>query len=351
MKRRIPTRVVETGRVVRGSSGQGVGWLQDLAERFRALRAAVSGVHARLNTPLRDGVPSAVSGELTFRADTSRVITITFPKDPDASPPVAFTTLKVNPIFLAGETYRIPVFFPPPGVLEAHNLVVGIEAGFTMFANVNRSGITPLNDYRYVTQAPEGGFVPKPSVGVLQYTFQQQVLGDFAKVMPFIPYMWNIVDEKSGRQYAQDWMPHGALLNTRKNGAGNTGVDAAEHVFVPDSELFEFDAPWIFERDGQVSFLFRPIMDLYQIDASDAQLPYGGVDDKSGGRRFEQATVRVEFHGNRYYTGQDVLKDGAFLTDGPEPARQSQGHGDPHLPGGQDNKYGLLNGASRKTWF
>ena len=353
MRRRTPTRVVETGRVVRGSSGQGVGWLQALAERMRNLRAQVAGIHARLNTPLRDGVPGAVAGERTFFADTNKTITIqNFPTNPDATPPAAFTTLKVNPIILAGETYRIPIMFPPPGVFEAHNLVVGIEAGFTMFANVARMGLTPLNDYRQVfaipagTQYVGGGFVDEsPANSVIQYTWQQQVLGDFCKVMPFLPFFWNIVDEKSGRQYAQDWMPHGALLNTRGNSIGRTTP-----VANPDSELFEFDTPWIFERDGQVSFLFRPIMDLYQIDATDATLPYGTTNDLSGGRRVEQATVRVEFHGNRYYTGQDVLKDGAFLTDGPDPAREGQGHGDGHPQGGQDNKYGLLNGTLRGRW-
>jgi len=303
MKRIIPTRVVETGRLARGSSGQGVGWLQQLAVRARNLRAQLAGINERLNTPLANGQPSVAIGEQTFVADTSTTITIAqFPTNPDAVPPVAFIALQVNPIFLAGQTYRIPVLFPPPGILQAHNLVVGIEAGYTQFAGVARNGITPLNDYRALegNGFSAGGFVGPPTTAI-QYTWQQQVLGDFTTVMPFIPYFWNIVDEKSGRQYAQDWMPSGALLNTRGN-------------MIPDSELFEFDTPWQFERDGQVSFLFRPIMDLYQIAASDATFPYGGIDDRSAGNRVEQATVRVEFHGNRYYTGQDALKDGAWLT-------------------------------------
>ena len=216
----------------------------------------------------------------------------------------------MNPIILSGQTYRIPILFTPPGVLYAHNLVVGIEAGYTMFKNQNRPGITPLNDYRQVTGGagvPNGGFVQNnPSVGVIRYTWPQQV-------EPYLPFLWNIIDEKSGRKYARSWMPHGALLQTR----GYNGNNAGDGVVHPgdDSELFEFDTPWLFERDAQVSFLFRPLMDLYQIDTSDSTLPYDSTDDRSGGRRFERATVRVEFHGNRYYTGQDALKDGAFVTD------------------------------------
>jgi len=329
-RRTIPTRVVETGRLARGSSGQGVGWLQSLASRARNLRAQLVGINERLNTPFKNGFMSCVMGEQTFIANTARTLAIAqFPVRPDNIPAAANIALLVNPIFLAGETYRIPIMFTPPGVFHAQFLVVGIEAGFTTFANNARPGVTPLNDYRQQIlglEASRFGFVPPPDVGTIRYTWQRQVLGNFQTVMPFIPYFWNIIDEKSGRQYASDWMPHGALLNTR--GTAGSVSNAVEGVAVStatnhDSELFEFDTPWQFERDAQVSFLFRPIMDLYQIATEDPQLPYGdspgefpfiGVNDRSGGRRVQQATVRVEFHGARYYTGQDVLKDGAFLT-------------------------------------
>lgn len=297
--RRIPTRVVETGRLVRGPSGQGVGWLQPLAERARNLRARIQSIHARLNTNLTNGFPSCVTGEHTFIADTTQQITAAaFPVNPDLLP--VGPALVMNPIILSGQTYRIPITFMPPGVLQAHNLVVSVEAGFNSFANQPRPGITPLNDYRQSRTASKQGFLAtSPNLGVIRYSWQQQVIGDFSSVMPYLPFLWNIIDEKSGRQYAQDWLPNGALLNTRGNRGNNT-----------DGELFEFDTPWLFERDAQVAFLFRPVMDLYQVDASDGTLPYTD-DDLSGGRRVEQATVRVEFHGNRYYTSQDVLKDGA----------------------------------------
>jgi hypothetical protein len=143
----------------------------------------------------------------------------------------------------------------------------------------------------------------------LRFTNQVQVLGNPGGVLQqgitYLPFFWNIIDEKSGRQYAQDWMPHGVLMNSR--GGINTLLRIA-----PDSELFEFDTPWLFERDAQVTFLFRPIMDLYQVAASSAVLPYG-FDDRNQGRRNSIATVRVEMHGNRYYEQQDVLKEGAYL--------------------------------------
>jgi hypothetical protein len=326
MKRITPTRVIETGRLARGSSGQGVGWLQNLVERARNLRAQVVGINERITSPLRDGVPACVSGELRFQADQNKTVSIAqFPPRPDANPPnvgaAAFIApLLVNPIILSGQTYRIPITFSPPGILQAHNLVVGIEAGFTMFANQNVSGITPLNDYRQTSTNTGGGYVMNPDLQAIQYSWQQQVLGTLGQpsgIMAYLPYVWNIIDEKSGRQYAQDWVPSGVLLGTRGYSQSVVGSSPI------DSDLFEFDTPWIFERDAQVAFLFRPIMDLYQVAAASATLPYG-VDDRSGGRRFQEATVRVEFHGNRYYTSQDVLKDGAMVTNANDPSQRSR---------------------------
>jgi len=297
--RRIPTRVVETGRVVRGSSGQGVGWLQPLSERARGIRAQLEGIYRRLSSPMIDGVPAAVSGELTFKANTQQQITIeNFPQNQQES--VFLGPVVCNPVVLAGQTYKIRVDFPPPGVLSVQNLVVTLEAGMTEFAGVNRPRIYALNDY---LQEPDlGGFATDTQP--YRFTQQQQVLGSAFSPLPFLPFFWNIIDEKSGRQYAQDWMPHGALLNTRGNG---TAVRVA-----PDGEFFDFDTPWLFERDAQVSFLFRPIMDLYQIDAAEPTLPYYS-DDRNQGKRNQQLTVRVEMHGVRYYDRQDVLKEGAYV--------------------------------------
>lgn len=313
-RRTLPTRIVETGRLARGSSGQPTGWLQSLGDRANNIMAKLLGLNDRLTSPLTNGVPSMVSGEITFKADTNKLVTITnFPTDPFDTTPAFLATLTVNPVIIAGETYKIPIQFSPPGVLRARNLVVGIEWGAQMFAGINRPYIMPLNDYAQVESS--GGALPaSPTGNALQYTYQQQVLGDLCTMEPFLPFLWNIVDQKSGRQYANDWMPHGALMNTRGNDRSTVGLHA-------DSELFEFDAPWLFERDAEVSFWFRPIMDLYQIAASDATLPFTGNDDRNptgaSGTRNQQATVRVEFHGNRYYDvqGQDVLKEGAYLTN------------------------------------
>lgn len=298
--RRIPTRVVETGRVVRGSSGQGVGWLQSLSDRARGLRAQLEGIHRRLSSPMIDGVPAAVSGELTFKANTQEQIEIDYPAYPQLQENLLIS-MTCNPIVKAGQTYRIPILFPPPGVLSVQNLVVTMEAGMTQVAGVNRPRIYALNDYLQTTDL--GGFT-NAAAPPYRFTWQQQVLGTAWDTLPYLPFFWNIIDEKSGRQYAQDWMPHGALLNTRGN---STFVRVA-----PDSELFDFDTPWLFERDAQVSFLFRPIMDLYQVAASDPTLPYS-FDDRNQGQRNQQLTVRVEMHGVRYYDRQDVLKEGAFV--------------------------------------
>ena len=193
MKRNTPTRIVETGRVARGSSGQPTGWLQPLVERARNLKAQIVGVQERIATPLRDGFPSMVQGEMTFKADLGQQISIeNYPIDGDATVPTFATPLLVNPIMLAGITYRIPVLYTPPGVLHAHNLVVGIEAGFTTYGAAQRPGITPLNDYRQTIPnlvTSNGAMVSgAPNLRAMRWTYQQQVLGDFAQVMPFLPF-------------------------------------------------------------------------------------------------------------------------------------------------------------------
>jgi hypothetical protein len=292
--RRIPTRTIQTQRPAAGSAGQGVGWLRPLEDRLRGLRAQLEGLHMRLGSPLADGVPAAVAGEVTFKANQQTNIAV--PLTLQEAPISIFGTVNVFPILLAGETYRVPVTFSPPGVFMAHNLAVNIEAGWP--STQGRPLVWALGDYR---QSTVGGFLDSSlPADALNFSQQQQVLHygydpDTWGQYTYLPYFWNIVDEKSGRQYSQDWLPHGLLMN---------GSLSAANVLTTDSsgELFEFDTPWLFERDAQVSFLFRPIMDLYQLDTQvDIFKPQA------------QAKVCVEFHGNRYYTRQDVLKEGARL--------------------------------------
>lgn len=310
MHKNNPTRTVSVERTMRGQAGQGTGWLESLQRRAADLKAQMQGVHARITSPFKNGFPSCAQGELQFNADLQTTITIAnFPTDPETLDAADFISpLLVNPIIRAGQTYRIPLTFTPPGVLMARYLSVGIEAGFTAFNNVPRSGLFMLGDYRQRAGGAigGGGFVASPGgLGFqLGYTWQQQVLGNFAEVVPYLPYFWNIVDEKSGRQYGQDLIPSGALLNTRFLPTSSNKM--------PDSDMFEFDYPWLFERDAQVAFLFRPIMDLYQVAAGDATLPWGTT-DLNGGRRTQQATVKVELHGTRYYDNRDIRKDGAVL--------------------------------------
>lgn len=302
--RRLPTRIIKTPRHADGSAGQGVGWLKPLADRMANLRAQLEGIHMRMSSPLADGVPAAVSGETLFRANLQEIITLeNLPTTEDGDPPVFAGPVQVNPIVKAGQTYRVPVTFSPPGVFMAHNLVVTVEAGWPdSVYQPGRPLIFPLADYR---QSMAGGFIDSAfPLAQLNFSQQQQVLhygydplqwGQFT----YLPYFWNIVDEKSGRQYSQDWLPHGLLMNGRLTNVNISTNDSS-------GEFFEFDTPWLFERDAQVSFLFRPIMDLYAVYIPPSSDFYPGFFETS-------AKVCVEFHGNRYYTRQDVLKEGARL--------------------------------------
>lgn len=299
--RRLPTRIINTPRPANGSAGQGLGWLQPLEDRKRGLLAQLEGLYMRLTSPLADGVPSAVTGELLFKQNEQNKVTVNVPTIEEGGAPVLVPTT-CNPIVQAGQTYRVPVTFSPPGVFMAHNLVVTVEAGWESepLTGQSRPLIWSLPDYR---QNANGAFLDSAAPLALNFSQQQQVLHygwdpDVWGQYTYLPYFWNIIDEKSGRQYSQDWLPHGLLMNRRFDVNINTNDSSGE--------FFEFDTPWLFERDAQVSFLFRPIVDLYWSDPSVFRELGENV-------KPAQAKVCVEFHGNRYYTRQDVLKEGARL--------------------------------------
>jgi hypothetical protein len=84
---------------------------------------------------------------------------------------------------------------------------------------------------------------------------------------------------------------------------------------VADGDLYDLKAPWLFERDGQLTFTMDPITDLYQFDSSingtaaPMNLPF---DDRENGKRDQSVLVQVEMHGFRFETMQDAVHAGAL---------------------------------------
>jgi hypothetical protein len=137
-----------------------------------------------------------------------------------------------------------------------------------------------------------------------------------------INFLWNMVDTKSQRRLADAYIsqmvftPPSAPV-TQEAGSFQFGVTTKiqAHERVPDGDLFRFCTPWVFERDGQVNFIFRPITPVLQFDSSIAGtdpvvgLPY---DDRINGIRDQRVRVQVEIHGYRFETDQDAIRAGAL---------------------------------------
>jgi hypothetical protein len=129
-----------------------------------------------------------------------------------------------------------------------------------------------------------------------------------------INFLWNMVDTKSQRRLADAYISQMVLTPPS---LPETQSNAQDHAFesLPDGDFFKFCTPWVFERDGQANFTFRPITPVFQFDSSlagtDAAvgLPY---DDRVNGKRDARVRVQVELHGYRYETDQDLIRAGAL---------------------------------------
>jgi hypothetical protein len=305
-----------------GRGSYGGGWTQPLEDVWTQLRAEVAGLQARLQGRGMPGEASSYQGTRVFEPETA-TYTVTRPRDTGS-------TWTVNYVVRDGQTYEIPIIFPGPGVFVARRLDVSVFQRFrnttrpapdelisrslsTMLAAMGR-GISPgqdaqtldglLRQFRYSLPwqwwKPQGG-------GIVSEDF-----------VPSINYFWNLSDSKSQRYLASDLMSHLALLPMSCTSAGESIrlSDQANNLLSPsDGGSFEFQAPWVIERDGQATFHFRPITAMYQIDSavapSNAQTGYT-FEDREGGLRRQSVKVQVELFGERYETLQDAMKQGAL---------------------------------------
>ena len=141
-----------------------------------------------------------------------------------------------------------------------------------------------------------------------------------------INFLWNMVDTKSQRRLADAYISQMVFTPPSAPVTQEAGFVVIPpfppittynqaHERVPDGDLFRFCTPWVFERDGQVNFIFRPITPVLQFDSSLAGtdpvvgLPY---DDRINGLRDQRVRVQVEIHGYRFETDQDLIRAGAL---------------------------------------
>jgi hypothetical protein len=276
------------------------GWTKTLEEDCVQLCAEISGLEDRLAYGMQEGVPAAYAGQRIFSPESA---TVEVDLTQDGVTPGALTPC--NYIVRDGATYDIPIVMPGPGAFIAKYMTVAIYlrhysvsegryvdenvTGNQNYFNQRESTLAPLEAALYTTKF--SAFRQQPVVNVTVTTPG----GVRTQGAPYsaLNYFWNLLDSKSGVKLSDELMSQNVLLPRSREYT----VDEAAFNTYSDGGYFSFDVPFVFERDGQANFQFRPITPFFQ-QASETKP--------------QHIVVQVELHGYRFETAQDVMKMGAL---------------------------------------
>lgn len=324
MKR--PTNVPQSNPLKTGAASFWTGWNKPLRELLHTLEADLAGLKARLREPIHKGKPASYVGFRDFIPERSIVQVDTAQTGEDTNP--------CNYVVRDGQDYDIPIIMPGPGVFVAEELTVAIfqqhyaptaatTGQVTEYTNLVAMQAEMAPNALVFPSAQTPFFTTKFSIYPQQTT--RTYLGASGFSTFYIPpqsqrtlnYFWNLIDTKSQRRLADAYISQMVLTPPSlpvTQAGGNTGSDLAFES-VPDGDLFRFCTPWVFERDGQLNFTFRPITPVFQFDSALAGtdpavgLPY---DDRINGIRDQRVRVQVEVHGYRFETDQDLVRAGVL---------------------------------------
>lgn len=305
-----PYRSSDPIRRAQPGAGQPIGWLPTLKAQVETLKKQVDGIQLRLDRRLTKGEPAAVVGERVF---TPQPASFTFDYLQDG-------VSAVNSQFVVqdGVTYEIPILFPPPGVFRARYFKV----------NIYQRVFTPAGPFQCPVAYGDYFSSFSTAVGTREVQTRKYLFPFTANVQTQLvsrrmSFLWNLIDTKSGNQFADELLPDLLLLPqspTTGTPIGTVGVPAS--AVLPLNERgttggsLEFTTPWLFERDAQLAFLFRPITPVIQPTATSGFFPFAYNDlEQNGTVRNMAITVRAEVHGTRYVDSQDALRLGARIGD------------------------------------
>lgn len=294
-------------RFVALSPGKGAeyqGWQEPLPDLVARLRSHVDGLRGRLDNPGVDTSiwPSAVAGRYIFQPD-SKVLDVDVLQTGVATSPV-------NMVVPSGRTFDIRLIFPGPGVFVGRwlkcNVFMRLHCPTLKGDNemwlpvVSNTGAGVNADTPFTTRFSVFPAQPQtPPIAYPGYNINP----------PALNWCWNLKDTRSGRLYADRPISNMMMLPGTWQGEGGAVTGGSQPR---DGDLFDLKTPWVFERDGQASFQFTPITDLYQFDSSLSGTEFLPFDDREGGKRTQSVLVQVEMHGFRFETMQDALHAGAL---------------------------------------
>jgi hypothetical protein len=321
-----PTNTPKSNPLKTSQASWWTGWTKPLQDLIHTLDADIAGLKARIQHPIHKGRPAAYVGFRDFIPERTIVQVDTAQTGEGTNP--------CNYVVRDGQDYDIPIIMPGPGVFVAEEITVAIFQ--QQYAPIAASkGDAPfvldLVDVQLAAMQAEmraNTFV-FPSTQTPYFTtkfsiFPQQTgiayLGESnnVRVAPqsqrTLNYFWNMVDTKSQRRLADAYISQMVLTPPSAPVVQRNILNTAFES-VPDGDLFRFCTPWVFERDGQVNFTFRPITPVFQFDSAIpgtdpvVGLPY---DDRINGLRDQRVRVQVEIHGYRFETDQDAIRAGAL---------------------------------------
>jgi hypothetical protein len=294
-----------------GAGSRWTGWQKRIGDLVDQVAADVEGLGLRLKNPARPGIPAAYRAERVFEPERSTLLVDTLQTN--------VGTNLVNYVVRDGQVYDIPCKFPGDGVFVVKFIKVAITqrvfvtpdgaamqlaSPMVMQGWADRPGLTAPNKTLWTTKFSV--FPRQPAMfGSGQST--EALYGA-------VNYFWNARDDRTGRFLGSDRMPCTDLLPGTAFGSAGPVIEFSS-VAIPDGGLYEVSTPWLFERDGQVTFRWYPITPIFQFDSSLSGTS-GAVgltyDDRENGTRNQPVTVAVEYHGYRYRTDQDAIRAGAI---------------------------------------
>jgi hypothetical protein len=284
---------MKTIPVIPGGGASWSGWVKPLSAYVEQLEAEIAGLEARLDNPISGGVPTAYMGQKIFSPE-SYAFNLDTEQDGVSSNPV-------NYVVRDGATYDISVRMPGPGVFVARSLHVGI------FMRQFRPGFGVRQLYWTPNQLMFKSWTTKFSVFPKQPLLQGTTLSALGT-----SFFWSLLDSKSSRKLSDELISSEMLLVRESR---LPGTSFRQYVAPDNGGIFTLDVPWVFERDGQANFQFRPVTPIVQFDSSlSGTSPAVGLtyDDRENGVRNQSVTVQVELHGYRFLTDQDAMRAGAL---------------------------------------
>lgn len=297
-----PFRITDPIRQVQPESGQPIGWLDSLKAQVVRLQNEVKGVEARAKRAMPDNSePAAVVAKRVFEP-SGPVFNFDYLQN-------GVSSVQSQVVLQDGVTYEIPVTFPPPGLFVARFIKVSLYQ--RVFNPTYGPMQLPVLYGNYFIESSENPIYPGGANQTRKYLFPDNstiVIGgqtrqDRRYLSRRLSFMWNLIDTKSGVRLSDELLPDLTLL---PEDFGSPGVDTSTGNYL------ELASPWLFERDAQLTFLFRPITPAIQPTATSGYFPYGFDDrEQNGTSRNMAITVQLEIHGTRFLTVQDAFRRGA----------------------------------------